>query len=140
VENSPWAKGLRIIAELLRSLVVRVAAWVLFAGLMYLAFAWITGDIAWGPTLFAAGSGSSTKARFPERVEPFEESDLPETHQPLGIWECRWDPSMNQNWHDDVLCTRGTESIRPVLLPNDRYVTQEEIMRAAQEYEDQLNR
>lgn len=46
---------------------------------------------------------------------------------------------MNRNWHDDVLCTRGNKSHRPTLLPDESFVTEDEIMWAAREYEAKLN-
>jgi hypothetical protein len=50
-----------------------------------------------------------------------------------------YDPTMNRNWHDDVLCSKGNDSVRPNLLPRDRFVTEAEIMRAAWVYEKKLN-
>ncbi|MFP3466040.1 hypothetical protein [Leifsonia sp. SIMBA_070] len=47
---------------------------------------------------------------------------------------------MNRDWHDDVLCTRGAESVRPVLLPDSPHVTEEEMRQAGHEYEATLNR
>lgn len=46
---------------------------------------------------------------------------------------------MNRNWHDDVLCSTGDHSVRPNLLPRDRFVTEAEIMRAARAYAKKLN-
>lgn len=56
-----------------------------------------------------------------------------------GMWICEWDPTVNNNWHDDVLCTDGVDDERPYLLPEDNFVDKGEIMRAAAEHEDQLN-
>jgi hypothetical protein len=57
----------------------------------------------------------------------------------IRAWSCGWSPTMNYDWHDDVLCTNGSEQDRPYLLPNDSYVTEDEIRRAADEYERHLN-
>jgi len=57
----------------------------------------------------------------------------------VGFWSCGWSPTINSDWHDDVLCTNGTRQKRPYLLPNDSFVTRDEIMRAANEYERHLN-
>lgn len=58
---------------------------------------------------------------------------------PSGFFECYYDPTMNYDWHDDVLCDNGTEWIRPYLLENYDYVTQEEIMIEAAAFESYLN-
>ena len=46
---------------------------------------------------------------------------------------------MNENWHDDVLCTNGVESDRPYLRSGDSFITEAEIMESGREYESQLN-
>ncbi len=58
---------------------------------------------------------------------------------PKERWACFYDPTFNRDWHDDVLCTKGSKSVRPYLRPKDRFVTQDEIMRAARKYGDKLN-
>ncbi|MGB3911714.1 MAG: hypothetical protein WBL06_14695 [Pseudolysinimonas sp.] len=65
-----------------------------------------------------------------DRVEPGDDS---------GAWSCFWEPTMNDDWHDDVLCARGLETIRPTLLPDQSFVTEDEMMVAAAEYEATLN-
>ena len=59
---------------------------------------------------------------------------------PQNRWTCSYSPTMNHNWHDDVLCTKGTQTKRPRLLPTVRHVTQDDIERAAAQYESRLNR
>lgn len=54
-------------------------------------------------------------------------------------WTCRWMPTMNRNWHDDALCTNGSESRRPYLRPRDSYITPDEIMASAQEWAARMN-
>lgn len=54
-------------------------------------------------------------------------------------WVCTWDPTMNHDWHDDYVCTNGTSSDRPHLIPGDGFVTREEVDQAAAAYEAQLN-
>ena len=54
-------------------------------------------------------------------------------------WSCGWAPTMNENWHDDVLCSNGLNSMRPTLLPNQGFVTKVEMMQAARQYEIGLN-
>ena len=58
---------------------------------------------------------------------------------PGASWTCDWAPIMNDDWHDDVLCTRGAETIRPVLLPDAAFVTEDEMRQAGREYEASLN-
>jgi len=55
-------------------------------------------------------------------------------------WVCTWDPTMNHDWHDDYLCTKGSLTHRPRLLPGDSFVERSEIDKAAAAYEAQLNR
>ena len=37
-------------------------------------------------------------------------------------WTCFYDPTMNENWHDDVLCRNGSSSERPLLLLDDPFI------------------
>lgn len=54
-------------------------------------------------------------------------------------WECIWDPTMNDDWHDDYICTNGTSYDRPYLIPDDSFVERWEIDEAAARYEAELN-
>jgi hypothetical protein len=45
--------------------------------------------------------------------------------------ECVYDPTYNDNWHDDMLCG----DVRPHLLPDDDYITRDEIEAAARRWE-----
>jgi len=67
---------------------------------------------------------------YPDRYDDY---DMPAT------WVCSYDPTMNDDWHDDVLCTDGVSRDRPYLLPDDSFVTEDEIMREAARYENALN-
>lgn len=71
----------------------------------------------------------------PAEPEP-EMTPLPE---PTADWVCRWSPTMNRDWHDDALCSTGSESERPYLRPWDDFVTPDELMESAREYERQRN-
>jgi hypothetical protein len=62
-----------------------------------------------------------------------------ETDGGSEAWSCFWDPTINDDWHDDVLCARGLETLRPTLLPDQSFVTEAEMMTAAAEYEATLN-
>lgn len=57
----------------------------------------------------------------------------------LSHWTCTYQPTYNYDWHDDVVCSNGSEAHRPYLREWDEYVTEDEIMESAREYEDQLN-
>lgn len=46
---------------------------------------------------------------------------------------------MNNDWHDDYICTNGASYDRPYLLPDDSFVEQWEIDKAAVAYEAGLN-
>lgn len=56
-----------------------------------------------------------------------------------GLWTCGYSPTLNNNWHDDVLCTDGTSRHRPYLRPGDSFITAAELQRAAAAYERRLN-
>lgn len=54
-------------------------------------------------------------------------------------WSCGYSPTYDDDWHNDVLCTNGSQSERPYLLEGDSFITQDEIMAAARDYEAMLN-
>ena len=54
-------------------------------------------------------------------------------------WRCRYDPTYNDDWHDDILCTRGEERHRPYLREWDSFITYDEIIYEARLYEEYLN-
>lgn len=54
-------------------------------------------------------------------------------------WSCTYSITYNDDWHDDVMCSNGSDSERPYLRDWDSYVTYDEIMESAREYEAQLN-
>ena len=56
-----------------------------------------------------------------------------------GPWSCTYSPTYDRDWHNDVICRNGAETQRPSLREWDSYVTQDEIMESAREYEAQLN-
>lgn len=58
---------------------------------------------------------------------------------PVARWVCSYSPTMDRNWHNDVLCTNGSQHDRPYLREGDSFITRDEIMRSAREYERQLN-
>jgi len=73
-------------------------------------------------------------------VEPVEVIEAPPV-EPYSsdAWSCGWAPTMNDDWHDDVSCSRGIEVVRPILLADRSFVTQVDMMSAAADYEAQLN-
>lgn len=54
-------------------------------------------------------------------------------------WDCFYDPTFNDDWHDDVVCLNGADSLRPILLPELGFVTEEEMIAAGEAYEAGLN-
>ena len=54
-------------------------------------------------------------------------------------WQCYWDPTMNDDWHDDYLCSDGVNVDRPYLLPDDPYVEKWELDAAAADHAAALN-
>lgn len=56
-----------------------------------------------------------------------------------GAWTCSWDPTINDDWHDDYLCSDGVSVDRPYLLPDDPYVEKWELDAAAADHAAALN-
>ncbi|MDQ0894842.1 hypothetical protein [Agromyces ramosus] len=56
-----------------------------------------------------------------------------------GAWDCFYEPSMNNDWHDDVICRNGVESFRPILLAESGFVTEDEMRAAGDAYEAEVN-
>lgn len=54
-------------------------------------------------------------------------------------WRCFLSPTYNEDWHDDVLCRKGNESVRPYLREWDDFVEEWEMRESAEEYEAELN-
>lgn len=76
----------------------------------------------------------------PEQVPVVIEAPAPAVEtQPEPRWSCSYEPTLNGDWHDDVLCTDGTALDRPYLRAEDPFVTKYEIMESAAEYERELN-
>lgn len=55
------------------------------------------------------------------------------------VWSCLYQPTFNHDWHDDVVCSNGTDQHRPYLREWDDYITEDEIMESARKYEQHLN-
>lgn len=54
-------------------------------------------------------------------------------------WSCVYSPTYDNDWHNDVVCSNGVESHRPYLRGWDSFITEDEIMSSAAEYENELN-
>jgi hypothetical protein len=80
-------------------------------------------------------SGSSN----PTQPDPEDVVPDPPAPQVVGPWSCNYLPTINNNWHDDVLCTRGLERQRPILLPNQTFVTEADMRAAGADYQARLN-
>lgn len=66
---------------------------------------------------------------------------VPETStsaESAGEWACFWDPTMNDNWHDDMLCTDGLTYDRPLLLEG-QFVSRDDMESAGQRHAAELN-
>lgn len=74
----------------------------------------------------------------PSYAPPAPRYEPPPPPPPAG-WRCRYSPTMNYDWHDDALCSNGTDSIRPYLREWDSFVTEDELMESARDYEQDLN-
>jgi hypothetical protein len=92
----------------------------------------------------AIASGSSSELgggpseRDDEQVYEPSQSEIDNAMR--GPWDCYYDATMNENWHDDVTCTDGVDSIRPILLPDAGFVTETDMIAAGEAYEVELNR
>lgn len=72
--------------------------------------------------------------------QEIEEADQESREKVFGKgWSCFYDPTMNENWHDDVRCTNGPKSYRPILLADRGFVTEEDMRAAGQDHENHLN-
>lgn len=81
-------------------------------------------------------AGNEPPVREPIETAPAETAV---TVVAASEWECTYVRTNDWDWHNDVLCSNGAESHRPYLLESDSYITESEILRAAQNYEDDLN-
>jgi len=48
-----------------------------------------------------------------------------------GLWKCWWAPTMDNDWHNDALCSNGARQVRPYLRPKDTFITRDELMASA---------
>ena len=129
MKRAPFAK----LSELRTKTTARAALLVLFIVLampMALVGCTYSGD---SDEFSGSGSGDSTQPD-PEEVAPD-----PPAPPVDDLWSCDYIPTINNNWHDDVLCSRGPERLRPILLPNQRFVTEAELRAAGEVYESKLN-
>lgn len=95
-----------------------------------------------GPTLASAcGTAPPANALQTWEAEANGCTDSQPTTSDIapGAWTCTWDPTYNNDWHDDVICSNGSEQERPYLRPEDNFVTYDEIMETGRQYEDKLN-
>lgn len=84
----------------------------------------------------------ATGENVPEHCYGDTEGDAPwgeAVVDPDPRWSCGFSVTYNDDWHDDVVCSNGVESVRPYLREWDDFVTEDEIMESALEYEAQLN-
>lgn len=103
------------------------------------------------PDVIGALNGEVPASSVPPPVryveDDFEPSDIEIEEAQQRAWEdvtgqrwsCFYDPTFNENWHDDVLCTDGPTSHRPVLLEDWGFVTEADMRSAGEDYEIFLN-
>lgn len=53
---------------------------------------------------------------------------------PPSEWTCDYEPTFDDDWHNDALCTNGTASVRPYLRADDDFVEKSELMESAAEW------
>jgi hypothetical protein len=107
--------------------------------------------LAVGISVLTAGCGTGSRYDPAEELEdngpPEQVAVEPEAPlvdpapapAPPTSWSCHYDPTYDEDWHNDVLCSNGTDLDRPYLRQGDDFITQDEIMESAGEYEDYLN-
>ncbi|WP_339621215.1 hypothetical protein [uncultured Salinibacterium sp.] len=81
----------------------------------------------------------------PSQERPQIEGENSADQQPAeseasGGWLCFSDPTYDDDWHNDYVCSNGTTIERPYLIPEDPFVESWELEAAAAAYEDSLNR
>jgi len=109
---------------------------IVFLGGMLWAFGYLS------PFGLPGMGGSTTLSDDTTREVSYVE---PEVQAPLdsppvsAVWSCDWSPTMDEDWHDDILCIKGSGSLRPSLLEDWDFVTQADMMQAAAEFEVYLN-
>ena len=124
-------------AEFFGGLGAAIAAIAVFAFVL-----WMSGFFSMfgGSAPISSGEVDGNERPVLEAVEP---DPVPPEPAPVlsnpGRWDCFWDPTMNEDWHDDVLCVLGDQHDRPYLLPDWDFVTQDDMLAEAQYYEDWLN-
>ena len=74
-----------------------------------------------------------------EVLVPAPPAPLEPAPPPPAVWVCSYDPTYDDDWHNDVLCTNGAEFDRPYLRDWDTFITEDEMNESAREYEQQLN-
>ncbi|CAN7294666.1 hypothetical protein LJR186_001475 [Microbacterium foliorum] len=118
---------------------------VVVMGAIFLGGGWIIGfrPIEWVMDFTSTVTATDAPTPRPAYVgNPIPVDDQPVDPPPPPqpeLWSCGWDPTMNENWHDDILCTRGFERDRPLLLTDWDFVTYDDMMAAGADYEGWLN-
>ncbi len=69
-------------------------------------------------------------------AQEYQDQDMQQTQQ---TWVCAYSVTYDYDWHNDVLCSNGSDRQRPYLRSGDAFVTQSELMQTAQAYEEKLN-
>lgn len=78
-------------------------------------------------------------SRFVDGTRPSWPEEVADSSGTGGLWTCRYSPTWNDDWHDDVVCSDGSDSHRPYLRDWDSFVEEWEIMESAAQYEAELN-
>lgn len=72
-------------------------------------------------------------------AKPARKAAKGSSSKPAAVWTCTWAPTMDDDWHNDALCTDGATTERPYLRGWDDFVEQSEIMEAARAWARQRN-
>jgi hypothetical protein len=120
------------VRKALSELGVLVAAVVMMSPIA--AVAWF---VVIEPMIGGAGSLEDDYSQ-PARIDVRRPTSKPNP-APVQSWTCDYHPTMNGDWHDDILCSNGLSTRRPYLLGDDPFVTHAELMQAADRHEVALN-
>lgn len=74
-----------------------------------------------------------------DQAQPLVAPDEPASADAPGTWSCIWDPTRDDDWHNDVECFDGSIRFRPNLLTDIPKVNEQQMRDAGQEYENYLN-
>jgi len=99
------------------------------------------GDLFLLAKHYVSGEADSISNQQAE-IDPVDEAETSDEQIDDAMrspWDCYYDATMNDNWHDDVVCRNGVDWKRPTLLKYVDFVTEADMVAAGEAYEHKLN-